>query len=64
LQPHKNNNTNQPELPGTKAPFQQRVHMDRPMAPVAYVVEDGLVGHKWEEKPLVWPRLDHSFSPV
>jgi len=24
--------------------------MDRPMAPAAYVAEDGLVGHQWEEK--------------
>jgi hypothetical protein len=23
------------------------------MAPVAYVAEDGLVGHQWEERPLV-----------
>jgi len=28
------------------------------MAPTAYVAEDGLVGHQWEEKPLVLPRLD------
>jgi len=28
------------------------------MAPTAYVVEDGLVGHQWKEKPLVLPRLD------
>jgi len=28
------------------------------MAPVAYVAEDGLVGHQWEEKLLVLPRLD------
>jgi len=28
------------------------------MAPAAYVAEDGLVGHQWEEKPLVLPRLD------
>jgi len=36
----------------------QRLHMDRLMAPVAYVAEDGLVGHQWWEKPLVLPRLD------
>jgi hypothetical protein len=24
---------------------------------VAYVAEDGLVGHQWEEKPLVFRRL-------
>jgi hypothetical protein len=27
----------------------QRVHMEQPMAPVANVAEDGLVGHQWEE---------------
>ena len=32
--------------------------MDRPMALAAYIAEDGLVGHQWEEKPLVVPRLD------
>jgi len=31
--------------------------MDRPMAPAAHVAEDGLVGHQWEERPLVLPRL-------
>jgi hypothetical protein len=36
----------------------QRVHMEGPMAPAAYVAEDGLVGHQWEEKPLVIWRLD------
>jgi len=30
------------------------------MAPAAYVAEDGLVGHQWEEKPLVLPRLGPS----
>jgi len=33
--------------------------MDIPMAPAAYVAEYGLLGHQWEEKPLVRPRLDH-----
>jgi len=28
------------------------------MDPVAYVAEDGLVGHEWEERPLVLLRLD------
>jgi len=28
------------------------------MAPAAYVAEDGLVGHEWEEKPLVLRRLN------
>jgi len=31
--------------------------MDRPMAPAAYVAEDGLVGQQWE-KHVVLPRLD------
>jgi len=35
--------------------------MDRPMSPAAFVAEDGLVGHQWDEKPLVLPKLD---SPV
>jgi len=55
LQPLKNNNTNQ-ELSGTKLP--PIVHLDRPMAPAAYVGKDSLVGHQWEEKPLVLQRLD------
>jgi hypothetical protein len=39
---------NQPEpseLPWTKTPS-QRVHMEGPVAPAAYVAEDGLVGHQ------------------
>jgi len=32
--------------------------MDKPIAPAAYVAEDGLVGHQWKEKSLVLPRLD------
>jgi hypothetical protein len=31
----------------------QRVHMEGLIAPATYVAEDGLVGHKWEERPLV-----------
>jgi len=27
------------------------------MAPAIYVAENGLVGHQWEEKPLVLSRL-------
>jgi hypothetical protein len=30
----------------------QGVHMDGPIAAAAYVTEDGLVGHQWEERPL------------
>jgi len=32
--------------------------MVRPMARAAYIADDGLVGHQWEEKPLFQPRLD------
>ncbi|EDL76046.1 rCG65847 [Rattus norvegicus] len=43
-----------------------RIHMGRPMAPAAYGAEDGLVGHQWEEKPLVLiqeeiPNKTHDF---
>jgi hypothetical protein len=31
------------------------------MSLVAYVAEDGLVGHQWEERPLVFQRL---YAPV
>ena len=31
------------------------------MSIVAYVAEDGLVGHQWEERPLV---LRRSYAPV
>ena len=30
----------------------QRIHMEGPRAPAAYVAENGLVGHQWEEQPL------------
>ena len=36
----------------------QRVHMEGPMAPVGYVAEDSIVGHQWEERPLVLRRLN------
>ena len=45
-----NNNINQPELPGTKPPT--RVHMEGPMAKAAYVAQDKLVEHQWEEQLL------------
>jgi hypothetical protein len=32
--------------------------MEGLMAPAAYVTEDGLVRHQWEEKPLALRRLD------
>ena len=30
----------------------QRIHMEGPMALAAYVAEDGLIGHQWEDCPL------------
>ena len=30
----------------------QRIHVEGPMALAAYVAEDGLIGHLWEERPL------------
>jgi hypothetical protein len=35
--------------------------MPRAVSLVAYEAEDGLVGHKWEERPLV---LQRSYAPV
>jgi hypothetical protein len=32
--------------------------MEGLMVPDAYVAEDGLAGHQWEERPLVLKRLD------
>ena len=32
---------------------QQRVHMVGLVAPAAHVAGDGLLGHQWEERPLV-----------
>jgi hypothetical protein len=32
--------------------------MVRPMAPAAYVAEDGFVRNQWEERPLVLGRLN------
>jgi hypothetical protein len=32
--------------------------MEQNMAPDAYVAEDGLVGHQWEERPLAMWKLD------
>jgi hypothetical protein len=45
------NQPGHPELPGTKPPT--RVHMEGPMAIAAYVAEEALIGHQWEERPLV-----------
>jgi hypothetical protein len=30
----------------------QRIHAEGPMVLAAFVAEDGLVGHQWEERPL------------
>jgi hypothetical protein len=47
--------TNQNPLPPSSQGLnhQPRVHMGGPMAPATYVAEDTLVGHQWEERPLV-----------
>jgi hypothetical protein len=51
----KNNNNNQPlDFPGTKRPTKE----EGPMPLATYVVESGLVGHQWEERPLFLGRLD------
>jgi hypothetical protein len=38
-----------PDLPVTKPPTKEL-----PLASTAYVGLDGLVGHQWEDRPLVW----------
>ena len=38
--------------------IKQRVHMEGLMALAEYAVEDGLVGHQWEERPLGLRRFD------
>ena len=52
----KKNNINQPTR-HPRAPrnltTNQRIHLEGPMAPAVYLAEDGLVGHQWEERPLV-----------
>jgi hypothetical protein len=32
--------------------------MEGTRTPAAYIVEEGLVRHQWEERPLVFGRLD------
>jgi hypothetical protein len=44
------NQQDSPELLGTGPPTKE--YKEGPMAPAAYVTEDGLVGHQWEERPL------------
>jgi hypothetical protein len=57
MQPQKrNNNMNQPvppATPGIKPPTKEYMRM----AAAAYASEDGLLGHQWEERPLVMRRL-------
>ena len=57
MQPHrKNNNISQPdlpELPESRLPTKEYTLREGPMDPATYVTEDGLVGHQWEEMPLV-----------
>ena len=36
----------------------QKVHIERPMAPAGYVAEDRLIWHQWEERHLVLWRFD------
>jgi hypothetical protein len=31
----------------------RKVHMEGPVALATYMADDGLVGHQWEEQPLV-----------
>ena len=52
--PWKEQQCQRARLPGAPRDWttNQRVHMEGPMAPAAYVAEDGLVGHQWEEWPL------------
>jgi len=55
--PKTNKNINQPEPPELLGTI-PRVHRDGCLAPAAYVAEDGLGGHQWEERPLVLSRVD------
>jgi len=53
--PQKNSTVNQPdppELPKTKPPTKEYT-LRGPMAPAAYVTEDGLVWHQWEGRSLI-----------
>ena len=45
--------TNQVHRAPSNLTTNQRVHMVGLMALAAYVAEDGLVDHQWEERPLV-----------
>jgi hypothetical protein len=56
------NSVNQSDPPGAPGDWttNQRVHMEGPRAPVVSVAEDGLVGHQWEEQPLVLWGFDAS----
>ena len=57
MQSHgESNSVNRPDPPSPELAgdwtTNQRVHMEGPMAQAAYVAEDGLVGHQWEEQSL------------
>jgi hypothetical protein len=52
------NHTPPPEFPGTKPATKVYTNMEGPMAPATYEAEDDLVGHQWEERPLVLWRFD------
>ena len=45
------------QYPQSSQGLNQRVRMEGLKASTAYVAEDGLVGHQWEERPLVLLRL-------
>jgi hypothetical protein len=47
------NQTPHQELPGTKPPTKEYTWRDPWLQLQAYVAEDGLVGHQWEERPFV-----------
>jgi hypothetical protein len=59
------NNINQPEPPEPSSDQSSQELNHQPkrtyggnMASPTYVVEDGLVGHQWKERPLALLRLD------
>jgi hypothetical protein len=54
LQPHERSKCQQVRTPGASRDWttHQRIHVEEPMAQAAYVAEDGLVGHQWEERQL------------
>jgi hypothetical protein len=54
LQNHrKKNNINQLNSQSSQGLNHQRIHMEAPMALAAYIAEDVLICHQWEQKSLV-----------